>query len=87
MSSSGKQGCCPLFTFLSIASVRNESDGPHEVHLLFRELSVGRGSTDTLGGGAMPKINAVEAWDGKDGQVSGSIPVADLCHDLFATNI
>lgn len=33
---------------------------------------MGRGSTDTLGGGAMPKIHAVEAWDGKDGQVSGS---------------
>lgn len=33
---------------------------------------MGRGSTDTLGGGAVPKIYAVEAWDGKDGQVSGS---------------
>lgn len=39
---------------------------------LFRELSVGRGSTATLGGGVMPKINEVEAWDGKDGQVRGS---------------
>lgn len=39
---------------------------------LHRELSVGRGSTDTLGGGALPKIQAVDAWDGKDGQVSGS---------------
>lgn len=33
---------------------------------------MGRGSTDTLGGGAMPKIHTVDAWDGKDGQVSGS---------------
>lgn len=37
---------------------------------LSREVSVGRGSTNTLGGGAMPKIHSVEAWDGKDGQVS-----------------
>lgn len=37
-----------------------------------RELSVGRGSTATLGGGVMPKIHSVEAWDGKDGQVRGS---------------
>lgn len=36
---------------------------------------MGRGSTDTFGGGAMPKIYSVEAWDGKDGQVSGSIAV------------
>lgn len=37
---------------------------------LRRELSVGRGSTDTLRSGALPKIYAVDAWDGKDGQVS-----------------
>lgn len=36
----------------------------------FRELSVGRGSTATFGGGVMPKINSVHAWDGNDGQVS-----------------
>lgn len=35
-----------------------------------RELSVGRGSTATVGGGALPKINTVEPWDGKDGEVS-----------------
>ncbi|XP_014847296.1 PREDICTED: protein disulfide-isomerase A6 isoform X1 [Poecilia mexicana] len=39
------------------------------IHEFLRELSVGRGSTATLGGGVMPKINAVEAWDGKDGQL------------------
>uniref|UniRef100_A0AAQ6AMW5 Protein disulfide-isomerase A6 n=1 Tax=Amphiprion ocellaris TaxID=80972 RepID=A0AAQ6AMW5_AMPOC len=43
------------------------------IHEFLRELSVGRGSTATLGGGAMPKIHAVEPWDGKDGQVSGKI--------------
>ncbi|XP_028253013.1 protein disulfide-isomerase A6-like [Parambassis ranga] len=39
------------------------------IHEFLRELSVGRGSTATLGGGVMPKIYAVEAWDGKDGQL------------------
>lgn len=36
---------------------------------------MGRGSTASLGGGTMPKIHTVEPWDGKDGQVSGSITV------------
>ncbi|KAM7367787.1 hypothetical protein PAMP_014062 [Pampus punctatissimus] len=39
------------------------------IHEFLRELSVGRGSTATLGGGNMPKIYTVEAWDGKDGQL------------------
>uniref|UniRef100_A0A1A7XKD1 Protein disulfide-isomerase A6 n=1 Tax=Iconisemion striatum TaxID=60296 RepID=A0A1A7XKD1_9TELE len=39
------------------------------IHEFLRELSVGRGSTATLGGGVMPNINAVDAWDGKDGQL------------------
>lgn len=39
------------------------------IHEFLRELSVGRGSTATFGGGAMPKIHAVEPWDGKDGQL------------------
>ncbi|KAM7395257.1 hypothetical protein PAMA_006833 [Pampus argenteus] len=39
------------------------------IHEFLRELSVGRGSTATLGGGNMPKIHTVEAWDGKDGQL------------------
>ncbi|XP_075869575.1 protein disulfide-isomerase A6 [Nelusetta ayraudi] len=43
------------------------------IHEFLRELSVGRGSTDTLRGGALPKIHAVDAWDGKDGQ----LPVED----------
>ncbi|MEQ2181107.1 Protein disulfide-isomerase A6 [Goodea atripinnis] len=49
------------------------------IHEFLRELSVGRGSTATLGGGVMPKINTVEAWDGKDGQVSvaPSLPVEE----------
>uniref|UniRef100_A0A673CAL3 Protein disulfide-isomerase A6 n=1 Tax=Sphaeramia orbicularis TaxID=375764 RepID=A0A673CAL3_9TELE len=40
------------------------------IHEFLRELSVGRGSTSTLGSGTMPKIHSVDAWDGKDGQVS-----------------
>ncbi|XP_015225311.1 PREDICTED: protein disulfide-isomerase A6 [Cyprinodon variegatus] len=39
------------------------------IHEFLRELSVGRGSTSTLGGGVMPKINSVEGWDGKDGEL------------------
>lgn len=37
--------------------------------LCCRDLSVGRGSTATISGGALPKIHIVEAWDGKDGVV------------------
>uniref|UniRef100_A0A673JSP5 Protein disulfide-isomerase A6 n=1 Tax=Sinocyclocheilus rhinocerous TaxID=307959 RepID=A0A673JSP5_9TELE len=37
------------------------------IHEFLRELSVGRGSTATVGGGALPKINTVEPWDGNDG--------------------
>ncbi|XP_026173746.1 protein disulfide-isomerase A6 isoform X2 [Mastacembelus armatus] len=43
------------------------------IHEFLRALSVGRGSTATLGGGTMPKIHTVEPWDGKDGQ----LPVED----------
>ncbi|CDQ62935.1 unnamed protein product [Oncorhynchus mykiss] len=43
------------------------------IHEFLRDLSVGRGSTATVGGGALPKINSVDAWDGKDGE----LPVAD----------
>uniref|UniRef100_A0A673C5A5 Protein disulfide-isomerase A6 n=1 Tax=Sphaeramia orbicularis TaxID=375764 RepID=A0A673C5A5_9TELE len=43
------------------------------IHEFLRELSVGRGSTSTLGSGTMPKIHSVDAWDGKDGQVSRKI--------------
>uniref|UniRef100_A0A8C8CH48 Protein disulfide-isomerase A6 n=1 Tax=Oncorhynchus tshawytscha TaxID=74940 RepID=A0A8C8CH48_ONCTS len=40
------------------------------IHEFLRDLSVGRGSTATVGGGALPKINSVDAWDGKDGEAS-----------------
>lgn len=43
------------------------------IHEFLRDLSVGRGSTATISGGALPKINSVEAWDGKD----GVLPVED----------
>ncbi|XP_034018732.1 protein disulfide-isomerase A6-like [Thalassophryne amazonica] len=43
------------------------------IHEFLRELSVGRGSTATFGGDAMPKIHTVEPWDGRDGQ----LPVED----------
>ncbi|XP_056420166.1 protein disulfide-isomerase A6 [Hyla sarda] len=43
------------------------------INEFLRELSFGRGSTSPVGGGAIPKINTVEAWDGKDGE----LPVED----------
>ncbi|KAL2082437.1 hypothetical protein ACEWY4_022255 [Coilia grayii] len=39
------------------------------IHEFLRDLSMGRGSTATVGGGALPKINTVEPWDGKDGEL------------------
>ncbi|KAJ4922594.1 hypothetical protein JOQ06_027851 [Pogonophryne albipinna] len=39
------------------------------IHEFLRELSVGRGSTATLGNGSMPKVHTVAPWDGKDGQL------------------
>ncbi|XP_071999686.1 protein disulfide-isomerase A6 isoform X1 [Engystomops pustulosus] len=43
------------------------------INEFLRELSFGRGSTSPVGGGAIPKINTVEPWDGKDGE----LPVED----------
>ncbi|CAL8315629.1 unnamed protein product [Lota lota] len=39
------------------------------IHEFLRDLSMGRGSTSTVGEGAWPKITAVEPWDGKDGEL------------------
>lgn len=39
------------------------------INEFLRELSFGRGSTSPVGGGALPKINIIEAWDGKDGEL------------------
>lgn len=54
------------------------------LQLVFRELSVGRGSTATFGGGSMPKIHTVEAWDGKDGQVRGASQWSEKKTKLFS---
>ncbi|KAK6488493.1 protein disulfide-isomerase A6-like [Huso huso] len=43
------------------------------IHEFLRDLSMGRGSTATVGGGTLPNINSVEPWDGKDGE----LPVED----------
>ncbi|XP_062858359.1 protein disulfide-isomerase A6 [Trichomycterus rosablanca] len=43
------------------------------INEFLRDLSVGRGSTATVAGGALPKVHAVEAWDGND----GVLPVED----------
>ncbi|XP_040283399.1 protein disulfide-isomerase A6 [Bufo bufo] len=43
------------------------------INEFLRELSFGRGSTSPVAGAVIPKINTVEAWDGKDGE----LPVED----------
>ncbi|XP_051954192.1 protein disulfide-isomerase A6-like [Xyrauchen texanus] len=55
------------------------------IHEFLRELSVGRGSTATVGGGALPKINSVEPWDGKDGELplEDDIDLSDVDLDDF----
>uniref|UniRef100_A0A8C4ZX28 Protein disulfide-isomerase A6 n=1 Tax=Gadus morhua TaxID=8049 RepID=A0A8C4ZX28_GADMO len=39
------------------------------IHEFLRDLSMGRGSTSTVGEGAWPKITTVAPWDGKDGEL------------------
>ncbi|KAH0621975.1 hypothetical protein JD844_023799 [Phrynosoma platyrhinos] len=39
------------------------------INEFLRELSFGRGSTAPVGGGGFAKINTVEPWDGKDGEL------------------
>ncbi|XP_006012215.1 protein disulfide-isomerase A6 [Latimeria chalumnae] len=50
------------------------------INEFLRELSFGRGSTAPIGGGALPKINTVEPWDGKDGElpVEEEIDLSDV---------
>ncbi|XP_031437285.1 protein disulfide-isomerase A6 [Clupea harengus] len=50
------------------------------IHEFLRDLSMGRGSTSPVGAGVLPKINAVEAWDGKDGElpVEDDIDLSDI---------
>ncbi|XP_075057536.1 protein disulfide-isomerase A6 [Mixophyes fleayi] len=55
------------------------------INEFLRELSFGRGSTSPVGGGAIPKINKVEPWDGKDGElpVEDDIDLSDVELDDF----
>ncbi|XP_030635297.1 protein disulfide-isomerase A6 [Chanos chanos] len=57
------------------------------IHEFLRELSVGRGSTATVGGGALPRINKVEPWDGKDGELpmEDDIDLSDVDLDDLET--
>ena len=38
-----------------------------------REMAGGRGRTTKYRGESLPNISTVEAWDGKDGKVSGTL--------------
>lgn len=42
------------------------ADGIYE---FLRDISFGRGQTAPVRGAAIPKVNTVEPWDGKDGQL------------------
>ncbi|KAJ1149849.1 hypothetical protein NDU88_002649 [Pleurodeles waltl] len=55
------------------------------INEFLRELSFGRGSTAPVAGGAIPKINTVEAWDGKDGELPAEeeIDLSDVDLDDF----
>lgn len=55
------------------------------INEFLRELSFGRGSTAPVGGGAIPKINTVVAWDGKDGELPAEeeIDLSDVDLDDF----
>ncbi|KAL2099155.1 hypothetical protein ACEWY4_005635 [Coilia grayii] len=55
------------------------------IHEFLRDLSVGRGSTATVGGAALPKIHTVEPWDGKDGELpqEDDIDLSDVDLDDF----
>ncbi|KAM5164368.1 protein disulfide-isomerase A6 [Mantella aurantiaca] len=55
------------------------------INEFLRELSFGRGSTSPVGGGALPKINTVEPWDGKDGELpmEDDIDLSDVDLDEF----
>ncbi|NP_001007974.1 protein disulfide-isomerase A6 precursor [Xenopus tropicalis] len=55
------------------------------INEFLRELSFGRGSTSPVGGGAIPKINTVVPWDGKDGELPAEddIDLSDVELDDF----
>lgn len=42
------------------------SDGIYE---FLRDISFGRGQTAPIRGATVPKVNTVDPWDGKDGQL------------------
>ncbi|XP_023690500.1 protein disulfide-isomerase A6 [Paramormyrops kingsleyae] len=55
------------------------------IHEFLRDLSMGRGSTATVGGGGLPKIHTVQPWDGKDGELptEDDIDLSDVELDDF----
>ncbi|XP_018429041.1 PREDICTED: protein disulfide-isomerase A6 isoform X3 [Nanorana parkeri] len=55
------------------------------INEFLRELSFGRGSTSPVAGSTLPKINTVEPWDGKDGElpVEDDIDLSDVDLDEF----
>lgn len=50
------------------------------MNFFFRDLSFGRGNTAPVKGAALPKIQQIEPWDGKDGElpVDEDIDLSDI---------
>jgi protein disulfide-isomerase A6 len=56
------------------------SFGADGIHEFLRDLSYGKGRTNTVKGAQLPKIYDTEAWDGKDGElpVEEDIDLSDV---------
>lgn len=39
------------------------------MYSFYRDLSFGRGTTAAVKGASLPKVNVIEPWDGKDGEL------------------
>lgn len=51
------------------------SFGEEGIKEFLRDLSYGKGSTSPIKGTSLPKVDTVDAWDGKDGQLPEEEPL------------
>lgn len=66
------------------------SFGSEGIHEFLRDLSYGKGRTNTVRGAKLPKIAQIDAWDGKDGEmpVEEDIDLSDVeLDDLDKTEL
>jgi protein disulfide-isomerase A6 len=64
-------------------SILTGSFGYDGINEFLRDLSYGKGRTNSVRGAKIPKINKVDAWDGKDGEmpVEEDIDLSDVDMD------